>query len=57
MTGPEANAAFEQAAALVKEGRFEEAMQVPMLPSDCIVIAAKIERLKAASANTTKERT
>ena len=57
MTGAEAYAAFQQADALVKEGRYDEAMRVPMLESDCAVIAAKIERLKAAGANTTKERT
>ena len=49
MLGAEANAAFEQAAALVKEGRYDEAMRVPMLPSDCAVIAAKIERQRAAA--------
>ena len=55
MTGAEALAAFLRASALVKEGRYNEAMQVQMLPSDCAVIAAKIERLKAAGANGTKE--
>ena len=45
--GAVAYALFKQAEEFVKEGRFAEALQVPMLPSDCAVIAAKIERAKA----------
>ena len=58
MTGAEALAAFLRASALVKEGRYDEAVRVPMLESDCAVIAAKIERAKnAPRANRTKEKT
>ena len=46
LSGPQALAAFLRASALVKEGKYAEAMQVPMLESDCAVIAAKIERAK-----------
>ena len=47
MNGAEALAAFLRASALVKQGEYEEALQVPMLPSDLEVIKARI----AASAN------
>ena len=58
MTGPQALAAFLRANALVKLGQYDEALQVPMLKSDCAVIAAKIERAKAlaAGANTHQRR-
>jgi len=52
MTGPEAIAAFNRAAELVKAGKYAEARAVEMLPSDRQVIEAKIA--VAASANTTK---
>ena len=47
MTGEEARVNFEQAAALVKAGRYEEARSVELLPSDRKVIEQRI----AASAN------
>lgn len=43
MTGPEALAAFNAAAALVKAGRYDEARSVDMLESDRNVIEAKIK--------------
>ena len=52
--GPEALAAFNQANALVKLNRYPEALAVPMRESDRLLIE---RRIKAASANTTKERT
>ena len=55
--GPAAKAAFDRANALVKEGKYEAALSVEMLPSDLELIKERIERLMAASANTTKERT
>ena len=58
MTGQQALAAFNEAAALVKAGRYDDALAVPMLPSDRSVIEARIAEAKNAScANTTKERT
>ena len=59
MTGPAALAAFEQAKALVSQGRYDDALAVPMLlASDRTVIEARIAQAKNAScANTTKERT
>ena len=58
MTGPEAIAAFEQAKALVSQGRYDDAIAVQMLESDRTVIEARIAEAKNAScANTTKERT
>ena len=57
MTGPAALAAFEQAKALVNEGRYDDALAVDMLPSDRTVIEARIAEAKNAScANTTKEK-
>ena len=57
MTGPEANLAFLQAVGLVKEGRYEEALAVKLLPSDRKVIEARIAAAKHdASANTTEEK-
>ena len=52
--GPEARAAFDQASALVKLNRYPEALAVKMLESDRLLIE---RRIKAASANTTKEGT
>lgn len=43
MTGACALAAFNQAAALVKAGRYDEARAVPMLESDRNVIEARIK--------------
>ena len=40
--GDEAAAAFAKAAELVKQGKYEEARQVPMRPSDRSVIERKI---------------
>ena len=57
MTGPEAKQAFDRASRLVKAGKYEAALAVEMLPSDLELIKERIERLMAASANTTKERT
>ena len=58
MTGAEAIAAFDQAKALVKAGRYDDALAVEMLESDRQVIEARIAAAKNAScANTTKERT
>ena len=51
MTGAEALAAFHKADALVKAGKFSEALAVEMLPSDRAVIEAKIAAHMAASAN------
>ena len=58
MTGAEAIAAFDQAKALVKAGRYDDALSVPMLlASDRTVIEARIAQAKNAScANTTKEK-
>jgi len=42
MTGPEALAAFNLAEKLRKEGKPEEALQVPMLESDKKVIEQRI---------------
>ena len=54
MTGPEALAAFERAAQLVKHGDFAAAREAELLPSDRAVIESRIE---AAIANSAKERT
>ena len=54
MTGPEALAAFERAAQLVKQGDFAAARAVELLPSDREVIE---QRIRAAIANRNKERT
>ena len=54
MNGTQARLAFESANAFVKLNRYTEALAVPMLPSDKMEIE---RRIKAASANTTKERT
>ena len=51
MTGPEALAAFNRAAALVKEGRYDEARAVELLPSDSAVIEKKIREHMATGAN------
>ena len=51
MTGPEALAAFNRAAQLVKEGQYEAALSVDMRESDRNVIQARIAAHKAASAN------
>ena len=51
MSGPEALAAFERAAQLVKQGDYAAARAVEMLPSDRAVIE---QRIKAAIANSTK---
>ena len=42
MTGPESLAAFEKAAVLVKDGRYDEARTVLLLPSDRVVIEKRI---------------
>jgi hypothetical protein len=42
VTGPEALAAFTTAALLVKDGMYEAALKVEMLPSDRLVIEARI---------------
>lgn len=44
MTGEEAMAAYTLAAKLVKEGKYDEARAVKLLPSDVLVIAAMIRR-------------
>lgn len=49
MTGPEALAAFNAANALVKAGKYEEALAVQMKSSDRKLIEA---RIRVASANT-----
>lgn len=48
-SGQQARESFETAAKLVKEGRYEEALAVNLLPSDRKVIESRIQ---AASANT-----
>lgn len=58
MTGPEALSAYLRANALCKEGKYDEAAAVPMLPSDAKLIAEKIAAARLVNcANTTKERT
>ena len=52
MNDPSALAAFERAAQLVKQGDFDAARAVEMLPSDRQVIEQRI----AAIANSTKEK-
>lgn len=47
-SGQQAREAFETAAKLVKEGRFDEALAVDLLPSDRKLIQA---RISVASAN------
>ncbi len=47
MTGEEAKRLFDEANALVKQGRYEEARRVPMLPSDHVVIDQNIARHQA----------
>jgi hypothetical protein len=42
MTGNEANAAFTRARQLVSEGRYDEARQVQLIPSDRGVIEKRI---------------
>jgi len=59
MTGPEALAAFTRANFLVKQGQYDNALAVEMLPSDRAVIEAHIAAANlAACANTseTKEK-
>lgn len=51
MTGPEALAAFEKAARLVKDGMYEAALAVALLPSDRVVIERRIAEKNATSAN------
>lgn len=43
MTGEEANNAFTLAMSLVKQGKYDEALVVPMLESDRIVIQERID--------------
>lgn len=47
-SGQQAREAFEEAARFVKSGRYEEARQVKLLPSDRKLIEA---RIRVASAN------
>ena len=55
MTGQESLAAFKKADALVKEGRYDDALAVPMIPSDKTLIEKRIAAAKqAAGANTAK---
>ena len=42
MNGPESLAAYNKAVALVKEGRYDEARAVELLPSDRAVIEKRI---------------
>lgn len=49
MTGEEANSAFHKALALVKEGKYEEALAVEMLLSDRVVIERRIAEKQAES--------
>lgn len=53
MIGQAAREAFELAARLVKEGKFEEALAVPMLKSDMNVIQ---ERIAHANCNDQQSR-
>ena len=55
MTGPEAKAAFTQAAILVVAGKYDDALAIPLLPSDRKLIERKIEEHMAAGANTHHE--
>lgn len=59
MTGPEAKEAHDKAMALVKEGKYLEALLVPMLSSDLQHVVKKVREAVAASANRndTKEAT
>ena len=52
MTGPEAKEAHDKAMALVKEGKYLEAVLVPMLSSDLQHVVWKIRAALASSANT-----
>ena len=47
MTGPESLAAFNKADALVKEGRYDDALTVLLLPSDRVVIEKRIAEAEA----------
>jgi len=49
--GSEALSAYLKATSLVREGRYEEARSVEMLPSDAKLIERKIEEHMAAGAN------
>ncbi len=51
MNGADAKIAYDKAAALVKEGKYEEARAVEMLPSDKSVIEAKIAEHIRSCAN------
>ena len=55
MTGPEALAAYRKADALVKAGRYEEALQVPMKSSDRKVIEAAIALGRGANTANLKQ--
>ena len=55
MNGPEAKAAFDLANALVKEGKYEAALAVEMLPSDRKLIEKRIAESSGAGANSAKE--
>lgn len=50
-----AREAFEQAAQLVKERKYDEALAVPMLKSDRNLIMARIADAKSMQINSTKE--
>ena len=47
--GPAALAAYVAALNLVKSGKYDDALAVPMLPSDRTVIEARIAEAKNAS--------
>ena len=57
LSGPAALAAYRKADALVKAGRYEEALQVPMLPSDAKLIADRIAALAAGANRVVVQRT
>lgn len=52
MNGPEASEAYYKAKALLKEGKYLEAVCVPMMSSDLQLIVDKVRDALAASAKT-----
>lgn len=46
MTGEAAREAYELASRLVKEGKYDEALAVPMLESDRVLIQQRIDYAK-----------
>lgn len=51
MNGKQARENYEQAVALVKEGKYLEALLVPMLSSDLQHVVGKVKQAMGSSAN------